>query len=192
MSILNSILKTFVGDKTKKDLANIKPLVSQINQLQAQLETLSADALRAKTDALKQGIQDNRKAEDEQIQNLKEQLAQQKDIDARESLYQEIDGLEEQAYQSTKAFLDQILPEAFAIMKETARRFATQSQITVTATAMDRTLSQDKEYVKLQGDQAHWANSWDAAGKEVTWDMIHYDVQLIGGVVLHQGKIAIV
>ncbi|MFZ9056813.1 MAG: preprotein translocase subunit SecA [Flavobacteriaceae bacterium] len=190
MSILNSILKTFVGDKTKKDLANIKPLVSQINQLQAQLETLSADALRAKTDALKQGIQDNRKAEDEQIQNLKEQLAQQKDIDARESLYQEIDGLEEQAYQSTKAFLDQILPEAFAIMKETARRFATQSQITVTATAMDRTLSQDKEYVKLQGDQAHWANSWDAAGKEVTWDMIHYDVQLIGGVVLHQGKIA--
>ena len=190
MSILNSILKTFVGDKTKKDLANIKPLVSQINQLQAQLETLSADALRAKTDALKQGIQDNRKAEDEQIQNLKEQLAQQKEIDARESLYQEIDGLEEQAYQSTKAFLDQILPEAFAIMKETARRFATQSQITVTATAMDRTLSQDKEYVKLQGDQAHWANSWDAAGKEVTWDMIHYDVQLIGGVVLHQGKIA--
>ncbi|NBR73515.1 MAG: preprotein translocase subunit SecA [Flavobacteriia bacterium] len=190
MSILNSILKTFVGDKTKKDLANIKPLVSQINQLQAQLETLSADALRAKTDALKQGIQDNRKAEDEQIQNLKEQLAQQKDIDARESLYHEIDGLEEQAYQSTKAFLDQILPEAFAIMKETARRFATQSQITVTATAMDRTLSQDKEYVKLQGDQAHWANSWDAAGKEVTWDMIHYDVQLIGGVVLHQGKIA--
>ncbi|MEL0202404.1 MAG: hypothetical protein VW892_07160, partial [Flavobacteriaceae bacterium] len=102
MSILNSILKTFVGDKTKKDLANIKPLVSQINQLQAQLETLSADALRAKTDALKQGIQDNRKAEDEQIQNLKEQLAQQKDIDARESLYQEIDGLGEQAYQSTK------------------------------------------------------------------------------------------
>ena len=190
MSILNSILKTFVGDKTKKDLANIKPLVSQINQLQAQLETLSADALRAKTEALKQGIQDNRKAEDEQIQNLKEQLAQQKDIDARESLYQEIDGLEEQAYQSTKAFLDQILPEAFAIMKETARRFATQSQITVTATAMDHTLSQDKEYVKLQGDQAHWANSWDAAGKEVTWDMIHYDVQLIGGVVLHQGKIA--
>jgi len=190
MSILNSILKTFVGDKTKKDLANIKPLVSQINQLQAQLETLSADALRAKTEALKQGIQDNRKAEDEQIQNLKEQLAQQKEIDARESLYQEIDGLEEQAYQSTKAFLDQILPEAFAIMKETARRFATQSQITVTATAMDRTLSQDKEYVKLQGDQAHWANSWDAAGKEVTWDMIHYDVQLIGGVVLHQGKIA--
>ncbi len=190
MSILNSILKTFVGDKTKKDLANIKPLVSQINQLQAQLETLSADALRAKTEALKQGIQDNRKAEDEQIQNLKEQLAQQKDIDARESLYQEIDGLEEQAYQSTKDYLDQILPEAFAIMKETARRFATQSQITVTATAMDRTLSQDKEYVKLQGDQAHWANSWDAAGKEVTWDMIHYDVQLIGGVVLHQGKIA--
>ncbi len=190
MSILNSILKTFVGDKTKKDLANIKPLVSQINQLQAQLETLSADALRAKTDALKQGIQDNRKAEDEQIQNLKEQLAQQKDIDARESLYQEIDGLEEQAYQSTKDYLDQILPEAFAIMKETARRFATQSQITVTATAMDRTLSQDKDYVKLQGDQAHWANSWDAAGKEVTWDMIHYDVQLIGGVVLHQGKIA--
>ncbi|MEL0263458.1 MAG: preprotein translocase subunit SecA, partial [Flavobacteriaceae bacterium] len=139
MSILNSILKTFVGDKTKKDLANIKPLVSQINQLQAQLETLSADALRAKTEVLKQGIQDNRKAEDEQIQNLKEQLAQQKDIDARESLYLEIDELEEQSYQSTKAFLDQILPEAFAIMKETARRFATQSQITVTATATDRT-----------------------------------------------------
>ena len=190
MSILNSILKTFVGDKTKKDLASIKPLVAQINNLQAQLESLTTDQLRAKTTALKLGIQENRKAEDEQINALKAELVGQTDIDARENIYQNIDRLENQAYQSTANHLDKILPEAFAIMKETARRFATQSEITVTATPLDREFSQEKNYITLKGDQATWSNTWDAAGKEVTWDMIHYDVQLIGGVVLHQGKIA--
>jgi preprotein translocase subunit SecA len=136
------------------------------------------------------GIQENRKAEDEQINALKAELVGQTDIDARENIYQNIDRLENQAYQSTANHLDKILPEAFAIMKETARRFATQSEITVTATPLDREFSQEKNYITLKGDQATWSNTWDAAGKEVTWDMIHYDVQLIGGVVLHQGKIA--
>ena len=86
--------------------------------------------------------------------------------------------------------MNEILPEAFGLIKETARRFSNQSSLTVTASPFDRELSQDKSYVKLNGDQAEWANSWDAAGKEVTWDMIHYDVQLIGGIALHQGKIA--
>jgi len=89
-----------------------------------------------------------------------------------------------------KTFLNLILPEAFAVVKETARRFVENTTIEVTATAYDRELSQQKEYIQLKGDKAHWANSWDAAGKPITWDMIHYDVQLIGGIALHQGKIA--
>ena len=190
MGILNSVLKTFVGDKNKKDLSRIQPLVKQINAKQLEMETWTADALRAHTDHLKEGIQSARQEIDVKIQDLKDQLATLEDIDQRESLYQAMDQLESDAYQATQGYLDQILPDAFAIVKETARRFATQQTIEVTASPYDRELSQNKSYVQLQGDKAQWANAWDAAGKEVTWDMVHYDVQLIGGIALHQGKIA--
>ena len=190
MGILNTVLKTFVGDKNKKDLSKILPLVKEVNKRQLDMESLSNDELRAITTKLKEGIIEARKEVDAQIQKEQQTLETLSDMEEREAVYNIIDQLEEDAYTQTQSYLNEILPEAFGLIKETARRFSNQSSLTVTASPFDRELSQDKSYVKLNGDQAEWANSWDAAGKEVTWDMIHYDVQLIGGIALHQGKIA--
>ena len=190
MSILNSILKTFVGDKTKKDLSQITPLISEINSHQKNLETLSHDELRQKTIIFKEEIAKERKDFDLTILKLLEEVKLTGDIDLKESLYQQIDSQEEEAQNAVEEVLNKILPEAFAVVKETARRFVENTSIEVTASEYDRELSQQKEYIDLKGDKAFWANSWDAAGKPITWDMIHYDVQLIGGIVLHQGKIA--
>ena len=190
MSFLNSILKTFVGDKTKKDLSQITPLVTEINNHQKNLETLSHDELRQKTIIFKEEIAEERKSFDLNILKLLEEVKLTSDIDLKESLYQQIDSQEEEAQNAVEEVLNKILPEAFAVVKETARRFVENRSIEVTASEYDRELSQQKEYIELKGDKAFWANSWDAAGKPITWDMIHYDVQLIGGIVLHQGKIA--
>ena len=190
MSFLNSILKTFVGDKTKKDLSQITPLVTEINSHQKNLETLSHDELRQKTIIFKEEIAEERKSFDLNILKLLEEVKLTSDIDLKESLYQQIDSQEEEAQNAVEEVLNKILPEAFAVVKETARRFVENRSIEVTASEYDRELSQQKEYIELKGDKAFWANSWDAAGKPITWDMIHYDVQLIGGIVLHQGKIA--
>ena len=190
MSFLNSILKTFVGDKTKKDLSQITPLVTEINSHQKNLETLSHDELRQKTIIFKEEIAEKRKSFDLNILKLLEKVKLTSDIDLKESLYQQIDSQEEEAQNAVEEVLNKILPEAFAVVKETARRFVENRSIEVTASEYDRELSQQKEYIELKGDKAFWANSWDAAGKPITWDMIHYDVQLIGGIVLHQGKIA--
>ena len=190
MSFLNSILKTFVGDKTKKDLSQITPLVTEINNHQKNLETLSHDELRQKTIIFKEEIAEERKSFDLNILELLEEVKLTSDIDLKESLYQQIDSQEEEAQNAVEEVLNKILPEAFAVVKETARRFVENTSIEVTASEYDRELSQQKEYIELKGDKAFWANSWDAAGKPITWDMIHYDVQLIGGIVLHQGKIA--
>ena len=190
MSFLNSILKTFVGDKTKKDLSQITPLVAKINSHQKNLEILSHDQLRQKTIIFKKEIAEERKSFDLTILKLLEEVKLTSDIDLKESLYQQIDSQEEEAQNAVEEVLNKILPEAFAVVKETARRFVENTSIEVTASEYDRELSQQKKYIELKGDKAFWANSWDAAGKPITWDMIHYDVQLIGGIVLHQGKIA--
>ena len=190
MSFLNSILKTFVGDKTKKDLSKITPLIAQINKHQKDFESLSHDALRQKTEDFKQQITSARSSFDTTIEQLKKEVKETNDIDAKESLYQQIDSQDEEAQKTVEDLLNTILPEAFALVKETARRFVENTTIEVTASAYDRELSQNKDYVQLKEDKAYWANSWDAAGKPITWDMIHYDVQLIGGIALHQGKIA--
>ena len=190
MSFLNSILKTFVGDKTKKDLSQITPLVAEINNHQKNLESLSHDELRHKTIIFKEEIAEERKSFDLNILKLLEEVKLTSDIDLKESLYQQIDSQEEEAQNAVEEVLNKILPEAFAVVKETARRFVENTSIEVTASEYDRELSQQKKYIELKGDKAFWANSWDAAGKPITWDMIHYDVQLIGGIVLHQGKIA--
>ena len=190
MSFLNSILKTFVGDKTKKDLSKITPLIAEINEHQTSFENLSNDALRQKTEAFKLQIASARSNYDTSIEQLKKDVKETNDIDAKESLYQQIDSQDEEAQKAVENILNTILPEAFAVVKETARRFVENTTLEVTATAYDRELSQKKDYIQLKGDKAHWANSWDAAGKPITWDMIHYDVQLIGGIALHQGKIA--
>ncbi len=190
MSFLDSILKVFVGDKSKQDLSAIKPLVDKIKTFETTLEGLSHDELRGKTLDFKSKIAEATAALNQNIESLLKEAETTEDIDAREDIYLNIDNLKDDVYKASEAVLNDILPEAFAVVKETAKRFANNTTLTVTANAFDRELSGEKPYVTLDGDNATWANSWDAAGKEVTWDMIHYDVQLIGGIAMHQGKIA--
>ena len=190
MSIINSILKAFVGDKSEKDVKAIQPLVTKIKSFESALQALSHDELRDKTAQFKLKIQQARAEKDAKIASLKQDAEQTQDIDAREDIYAEIDSIEKEAYEISEKVLNEILPEAFAVVKETARRFKENTSISVTASPKDRELSASKSYITIDGDHAIWANSWNAAGKAITWDMIHYDVQLIGGVVLHQGKIA--
>ena len=190
MSLINSLIKIFVGDKAKNDLKAIQPIVEKIKTYAGQLENISNDELRAKTIEFKNKIKEARAALDSKIATLQEQANATDSIDAKEDLYVEIDKLSQEAYQVSEKVLNEILPEAFATMKETARRFANNETIAVTATERDRELSASHDYVSIDGDKAIWKNHWDAAGKDVTWDMVHYDVQLIGGIALHQGKIA--
>ena len=190
MSIINSVLKVFVGDKSEKDVKAMQPLVKKIKSFESALEGLSHDELREKTADFKATIKEKCASIDEQIEQLNQEVESSADIDRNEEIYAEIDKLNEEAYKISEDTLNEILPEAFAVVKETAKRFAKNETITVTATEFDRSLSGSADYVTLEGDNAVWQNSWDAAGKEVTWDMVHYDVQLIGGIALHQGKIA--
>lgn len=190
MSFLNSILKAFVGDKSEKDVKAIQPLIAKVHTFEKALAALSHDELRAKTTEFKEKIKQARAEKDAKIAALKSDAENTTDIDAREDIYAAIDVLEKEAYEISEKVLNEILPEAFAVVKETAKRFKDNTTLTVKATSKDIELSATKSYITIEGDNAVWANSWDAAGKAITWDMIHYDVQLIGGVVLHQGKIA--
>src|SRR6218665_1338919 len=190
MSFINSILKVFVGDKSEKDVKALQGNITKIKALESTLAALSHDELRAKTAYFKDKIKQARAEKDNKIAALKLEVETIEDIDKREDIYVAIDTLEKEAYEISEKTLNEILPEAFAVVKETAKRFKENTQITVKATAKDRELSAAKSYITLEGDNATWANSWSAAGKEITWDMIHYDVQLIGGMVLHGGKIA--
>ena len=190
MSILNSVLKVFVGDKSKQDVKAILPVVNKIKQFESSVAELSNDELRAKTTAFKAKIKADCADYETLISTLQEEANTITDINRKEDIYQEIDGLNDAIYETTQSTLDELLPEAFAVVKETAKRFVEHTEIPVTATAFDREIGGTKDYVKFNGDQAIWSNSWDAAGKPIVWDMIHYDVQLIGGVAMHQGKIA--
>ncbi|MDB9720943.1 preprotein translocase subunit SecA [Winogradskyella sp.] len=190
MTFLDKVLKVFVGDKSKQDVGAIKPIVNQIKTFEKALEALSHDELRAKTAEFKEKIAEARLPLNTKKEELLAKAAVTEDIDEREDIYLEVDKIEDEIYNVTEGVLNDILPEAFAVVKETAKRFVHNTQIPVTANAFDREISGDNDYVTLDGDQAIWANSWDAAGKPITWDMIHYDVQLIGGIAMHQGKIA--
>ena len=190
MSLLNSVIKVFVGDKSKQDVKAMMPLVTQIKSFEQALEQLSHDELRDKTTEFKSKIAVARQSLNEQKELLLKEAEATDDIDKREDIYQEIDRIEDEIYKVTEDVLNDILPEAFAVVKETTKRFFNNTSIPVTANAFDREISGSKEYVTLDGDKAIWSNSWDAAGKPITWDMVHYDVQLIGGIALHQGKIA--
>ncbi len=190
MSFLNSVLKVFVGDKSKQDVKALMPIVDKVKTFEAAIEALSHDELRGKTIEFKAKIAETRKPFNERKDTLLEEAEATEDIDRREDIYQEVDKIEDESYEAVEETLNDILPEAFAVVKETAKRFVNNTNITVTANEFDRSLSGDKTYITLDGDNATWANSWDAAGKPITWDMVHYDVQLIGGVAMHQGKIA--
>ena len=190
MGLLDSVLKVFVGDKSKQDVKAIMPIVEKIKTFESALEALTHDELRAKTAEFKAKIAEARAPFNAQISELNTKAESTEDIDEREDIYLEIDGIKDEIYTITEDVLNDILPEAFGVVKETAKRFVAHTQIEVTANAYDREISGANDYVTLDGDKALWANSWDAAGKPITWDMVHYDVQLIGGVAMHQGKIA--
>ena len=188
MSLLNSVLKIFVGDKQQKDLKLLQPIVEKTNSFAEAIGNLSNDELRAKSEEFKSKIKEATKSFDTKITEL-EQEALSAGIDRQEEIYSEIDTLKDDAYEASEAVLQEIMPEAFAVIKETAKRFTNNSEIEVTATPFDRELSAIRENVTLVGDKSVWSNTWDASGQEIIWDMVHYDVQLIGGSVLHQGKI---
>jgi len=190
MGLLDSVLKVFVGDKSKKDIGELQPLINEIKKHESEIAQLSLDALRAKSDAFRAKIKEDQKPIQDEIDALELEAQNMEDIDQKEEIYNQIDRLKNDRYEVEKKTLDEILPEAFAVIKETAKRFKENESLTVQATPFDRELSATKDYVTLDGDHAIWSNSWDAAGKEVTWDMVHYDVQLIGGISLHQGKVA--
>ena len=190
MGILDNVLKLFVGDKSKKDISDIQPIVAQIKKQESVIEELSIDELRAKTTEFKNKIKADQKEIQDQINALEKESSEIDDINKKEDLYKEIDQLKDDRYLTEVKTLEELLPEAFAVMKETAKRFKNNETLIVNATPFDREISATKDYVNLDGEKAIWKNSWDAAGKGITWDMIHYDVQLIGGIALHQGKAA--
>ena len=166
MNFLNSILKVFVGDKSKQDVKAIMPIVEKIKSFESALEALSHDQLRAKTAEFKAKIAEARQPFYSQIETLEQEAEASDDIDRREDIYQEIDKIKDDAYAATENVLNNILPEAFAVVKETAKRFKDNTSITVEANEFDRLISGEHNYVTLEGDKATWANSWDAAGKE--------------------------
>src|SRR5690606_24548998 len=172
MSFLNAVLKAFVGDKSKQDVKAITPLVDKIKTFEKALEALSHDELRAKTAEFKAIIAEANKDVNAQIAKLLDEAEHTEDIDKREDIYLNIDKLKDDIYLITENVLNTILPEAFAVVKETAKRFKTNPTITVTANTFDREISGSKDYVTLDNDKAVWSNSWDAAGKPITWDMV--------------------
>ncbi|MEN8666416.1 MAG: preprotein translocase subunit SecA [Flavobacteriaceae bacterium] len=190
MSFINNVLKVFVGDKAKKDVKALQPLVDKILDFEKSLATLDHDGLRAKTETFKTQINEATAPLQKEIESLQELVINESDIDKNEDTYNKIDALKEEQYNLTEKILEEILPEAFAVVKETAKRFAQSEEIRVTANAFDRKIAATKNYVHLEEEQAIWDCSWDAAGKKIKWDMVHYNVQLIGGIALHQGKIA--
>ena len=189
MSIVNSLLKVFLGDKSGKDLKKLTPLVDEINKHFIGMSSLSNDELRGKTDNFKQIISDKTFELVSSIKQLNETIANESSNIEKEKLFSEVEKIENDLTETKSQILDEILPEAFAVVKETARRFYENDSIKVSATDFDKEIGSKKTYVSIDGESAIWKNSWDAAGKNVLWDMIHYDVQLIGGIVLHQGKI---
>ena len=190
MSFIELITKLF-GNKAQKDMREIMPYVEQIKAVYSEIDNLSNDALRERSAALMTQIQDRVRAKKDRIAELKAGI-EGLDIDKREKIYDEVDKLEKEIKADYQEVLKEILPQVFAIVKSTARRFAENETVTVTATQMDRDLAADArfDFVEIDGDKAIYSNHWTAGGNEITWDMVHYDVQLIGGVVLHQGKIA--
>ena len=187
---LSSTIKKILGSKTDRDLKEVTPIVEQIKAIFPSLASLSNDELRNKTTTFKQRINDYLQSELEEISKLKSQIEVESNLDQKEILYKKVDEIEDSLNGKIEEVLKDILPEAFAVVKETARRFTENTQLEVTANQMDRDIAAERDSVIIEGDKAIWKNSWHAAGAEITWDMIHYDVQLIGGYVLHSGKIA--
>lgn len=188
---LNDILKQLFGNKSDRDMKELTPVVGQVNEEWEKMKLLSNDELRAVSEEMKAQIREHIKEEEEEIAALKRRVDEEKpSIEEREEIYSKIDKLEELIDKKVEEVLTELMPRAFAVMKDTARRFTENEEIQVKATQFDRDLSVTRDFVEIDGDTATYFNSWVAGGNETVWDMVHYDVQLIGGAVLHQGKIA--
>jgi len=185
----NDFLGKILGNKGQRDLKEITPFVDKIKAVYEEIKTLSNDELRAHTEILKTRIQDYVAPEVTLIAELKASI-EETEIDQREKIYNEIDKLEKEITSKYEEVLDEVLPEAFSIMKDTARRLTENSEVIVTANDFDRELATKHDFVTIQGDKAHYKNEWLAGGALIKWEMVHYDVQLFGGVVLHKGKIS--
>ena len=189
MSIINSLLKVFLGDKSGKDLKKLSPLVDDINEHFNKMSSYSNDQLRDKTIGFKKIIFEKTSSVNKSIDELNTKISIEKSNTNKEDLFKQVELLEEELIGIKAEVLNELLPEAFAVVKETARRFFENEEIQVNASDFDKEIATKKSYAKITNNKAIWKNNWDAAGKNVVWDMIHYDVQLIGGIVLHQGKI---
>jgi preprotein translocase subunit SecA len=185
----NKILSSLFGNKSTRDMKEIQPLVETIKVAYPEIAKLDNDALRAKTKEIQSTIQNSAQEQKAQIVELKTKI-EETPIDERESIFNNIDKLEKDILDIYEKELDKAMPAAFNIMKETAKRFTENEQIVVTATDFDRELAATKDFVTIDGDKAIYQNHWIAGGNDMKWDMVHYDVQLFGGVVLHQGKIS--
>lgn len=185
-------LRNLLGTKSDRDIKDIMPIVNKVIAVYDDIAKLSNDELRAKTQEFKERIAKGISAEEDQIKAIQAQLDSdsEMEINEQEDLFASIDLLKKQSYEQCQEMLNEILPEAFSVMKETARRFKENDKVEVTATQMDRDLAAERDSVSIKGDKAFYDNQWMAGGTMITWDMVHYDVQLVGGVVLHQGKIA--
>lgn len=186
---LNTIIKKIFGSKAERDIKEVQPILEKVLALGPDVSTVSNDELREKTNILKNRIREHIKSDQDEIAKLKLK-AESLDIWEREDVFNEIDKIEERIGAKLESFLDEILPEAFAIVKETAQRFKDNKQIEVTANDFDRNLAAQHDFVNIKGEKAIYDNTWIAGGNSIIWDMVHYDVQIIGGIVLHSGKIA--
>ena len=189
MALVDIIKKVF-GTKSDRDMKQVKPILDKVLAAYESIDKLSNDELRAKTEELKKKLRDGEAPFEKRIAEIKEELEKDIPVSQKESLATESDKLVKDEDAEIEKLLNEILPEAFAIMKYTARRFAQNPVVEVTASDFDRQLSISHDFVTIEGDKALWKNHWMAGGNEVTWDMVHYNVQLIGGIILHQGKIA--
>ncbi len=190
MGFIDKVLKGFLGDKNVGDLKDVKKVVSKIKAVEPQIQELTDDGLREKTAEFKLKLKTATSEITAQIEQTQEQIKNSSSIDEKEALFSKIESLKKDSYQIEEKVLADILPEAFALIKETSRRLAQNGEIRVQATELDREFASTRDFVKLDGDTAVWQNHWDAAGTPIKWDMVHYDVQFIGGVILHSGKIA--
>ena len=187
----NNFLKSLFGDKSTRDMKLIQPLVEEVKKAYPAIQALSNDELRAKTKEIQKYVQDSAREQKEKIEELKATI-EETPLDEREAIFNQIDKLDKEALEIYEKALDEVMPVAFSIVKDTARRFAENEETIVTATDFDRELAADpkKDFITIDGDKAIYHNHWTAGGNDLKWEMVHYDVQLFGGIALHQGKIA--
>jgi preprotein translocase subunit SecA len=191
LDFLQKGLSKIFGSKSNRDVKSVEPIVAEINEHFLSYQNFTHDELRQKTQDFKYRIKEYLSEIDQQINTLTEKAeTEELELEEKENIFGQVDKLKKERDEAIEEVLNEILPEAFAVVKEAARRFSTNDLIRVKATQLDRDLAVKNPNIKIEGEDAVYPNKWTAAGGEITWNMVHYDVQLIGGIVLHQGKIA--